>query len=71
MTLNTDQISEYLNEHLPYRLNSLRAWDLYISRREAQTYEEEDKSKKCYWEKEFLEPAFKFQLSLAGACLIF
>ena len=71
MTLNTDQISEYLNEHLPYRLNSLRAWDLYISRREAQTYEEEDKSKKCYWEKEFLEPAFEISIVFGRSLLNF
>ena len=69
--LNMNQIKEYLESHIPYRLNSLRAWDLYVSRRKAKTYDEEDKSLKCYWEGELLQPSLEISLVFGRSLLNF
>ena len=59
-----EDIPSYIDEHIPYRLNSLRAYDIYLKSRTAKEYREESERNKCYWESEFLEPALKFQYSL-------
>ena len=71
MTLTPQQKLKYLNKELPYRLNSLMAWDLYFSRRSAKTYEEESENKKCYWESEFLQPAFEISIVFARSLIHF
>ncbi|WP_148041900.1 hypothetical protein [Hanamia caeni] len=71
MTLTSQQQLKYLNEEIPYRLNSLMAWDLYFSRRRAKTYEQESENKKCYWESEFLQPAFEISIVFARSLIHF
>ncbi len=67
---------DYLNEHIPYRLNSLQAYDLYISRRSPGIKDDEYKTKelpekRCYWESEFLEPAFEVSILFGRSLLNF
>lgn len=71
MTLNQNQIDEYLKEHLPYRLNSLRAWDIYIYRRKADKYENEPDRTRCYWEGEQLQPALEISVVFGRSLLNF
>lgn len=71
VNLNENEIKEYMIEHLPYRLNSLRAWDLYVSRRKAEKYENETQELKCYWEGELLEPAFEISIVFGRSLLNF
>jgi hypothetical protein len=71
MTLNQSQIDEYLNEHLPYRLNSLRAWDIYVLRRKAKEYKNEPNRTKCYWEGEQLQPALEVSIVFGRSLLNF
>ncbi len=69
--LNETQIKEYLNEHLPYRLNILRAWDLYLCKRKAANYLEEEAKYKCYWESEFLDPSYEASIIIGRSLLNF
>ncbi|MES2514722.1 MAG: hypothetical protein V4580_11285 [Bacteroidota bacterium] len=71
VSLNNAEIQEYLVDHLPYRLNSLRAWDLYLARRKADRYENETPSLKCYWESELLEPAYEISIVFGRSLLNF
>jgi hypothetical protein len=71
MTLTSQQQLEYLKKHIPYRLNSLMAWDIYISRRTTSNYEEENENKKCYWQSEFLQPAFEISIVFARGLIQF
>ena len=71
MTLTPQQQLEYLNKHIPYRLNSLMAWNINVSRRSANNYEEENENKKCYWESEFLQPAFEISIVFARGLIQF
>lgn len=71
MTLSPTQIKEYLEDHLPYRLNSLRVWDLYLSRRKAKNYEEEEEKLKCYWEGELLQPSLEISIVFGRSLLNF
>ena len=71
MTLTSQQKLEYLKKHIPYRLNSLMAWDIYISRRTANNYEAESENKKCYWQSEFLQPAFEISIVFARGLIQF
>jgi hypothetical protein len=71
VNLTNDQRLEYLNDHLPYRLNCLRAWDLYLTRRKAEKYEQEEKSLKCYWEGELLHPALEVSIVFGRSLLNF
>lgn len=71
MILSPDQQKDYLEKYIPYRLNTLMAWDLYISRRQANEYKDEAKDRKCYWESEFLDPAFEISIVFARSLIQF
>lgn len=71
VNLSDSEKQKYLTEHLPYRLNSLRAYDVYIKRRKASNYKKELPSLKCYWESEFLEPAFEVSIVFGRSLLNF
>ncbi len=69
--LDKDKIKEYLEKHLPYRLNSLRAYDLYLDRRSSSSKESETDRNKCNWESEYLEPAFEISTVFGRVLLHF
>ena len=71
MTLSEQEKFDYLNEHIPYRLNSLRAWDLYITKRRSNSYEEESDDRKCNWESHYLDPAFEISIIFGRSLLQF
>src|SRR5690349_14031437 len=71
MKLAQTEIDDYLQKHLPYRLNGLRAYDLYISRRTTNNYRDEEQRRKCYWESEFLEPALEISVVFGRSLLDF
>lgn len=71
MNLSPEQQAEYLQKHIPYRLNSLMAWDIYNLRRRAKKYEEEEKDRKCYWESELLNPALEISIVFARSLIQF
>lgn len=71
MPLTEEQIHEYLSEHLPYRLNCLRAWDIYLSRRTTRSYDLESDTLKCYWKSEILAPAFEISILFGRSLLNF
>lgn len=61
--------SDYLNKHLPYRLNSLLAPDLITHRR--NTNISNDLKVKCYQDSLVLEPAFEISIVFGRALLHF
>jgi hypothetical protein len=63
--------TDYLKEHIPYRLNSLRAYDIYILKRTAERCEDEEPENKCYWKSEFLEPALEVSILFGRSLLHF
>jgi len=71
MILSHQQQADYLQKHIPYRLNLLMTWDTYVSRRRATKYEDEVKHRKCYWESEFLDPAFEISIVFARSLIQF
>lgn len=71
MQLTDDQKQAYLQDHLPYRLNSLRAWDIYFKRRKSTLYENEEQGLKCYWESELLQPALEISIVFGRSLLHF
>lgn len=71
MALSPEVQREYLQKHIPYRLNSLMAWDIYILRRGNKKYEDAAPNKKCYFESEFLEPAFEISIVFARSLIQF
>lgn len=71
MNLSEKKQKEYLQKHIPYRLNSLRAWDIYILRREAKKIDDEKDIQKCYFLSELLEPAFEISIIFARSLIQF
>src|SRR5688572_22705653 len=71
MNLQEEEKHAYLTEHLPYRLNSLRAWDLFIARRKANNYLQEVERLKCNWESEYLDPAFEISIVFGRSLIQF
>ncbi|NQU86511.1 MAG: hypothetical protein HQ541_12190 [Mariniphaga sp.] len=69
--LSVNEQNEYLDKHIPYRLNSLRAWDLYKLRRKAIEYDKEEDQRKCNWQSEYLDPAFEISIVFARALIQF
>lgn len=55
--MSEDLKQEYLNKHLPYRINSLLAHDLILHRKKLASYT--DIKDRCYGDSLTLEPAFE------------
>jgi hypothetical protein len=71
MTLSDQEKLDYLKEHIPYRLNSLRAWDLCIAKRRSNSLEDESERGKCNWESHYLDPAFEISIIFGRSLLQF
>ena len=65
----TQEQSDYLNKHLPYRINSLLAPDLITHRRNTDIPEEF--KVRCYQDSLVLEPAFEISIIFGRALLHF
>lgn len=61
--------NEYLNKHLPYRLNSLMAHDMMLHRKELPQYDLIKDS--CYGDSLVVEPAFEISLIFGRSLLNF
>ena len=69
MRVSPENRQEYLTEHIPYRLNSLRAWDLLIHRR-TKTGISNDLLR-CYSDSPVLDPAFEIAIVFGRGLLNF
>jgi hypothetical protein len=72
MTLTQNEIEEYLNKHLPYRLNCLMAWDIMMYRQKNNV----DKQYvnlpiSPYQDSLVIEPAFEISLVFGRALVQF
>lgn len=65
MKLNEQTRQDYLDRHLPYRINSLLSYDLIIHRRKQKNHT------KCYEDGLVLEPAFEISIIFGRALLNF
>jgi hypothetical protein len=65
----TEMQSDYLDKHLPYRINSLLAPDLITHRRNTNISEEI--KMKCYQDSLVLEPAFEISIIFGRSLLHF
>ncbi len=62
MNLTSNEVAEYVNIHLPYRLNSLMAHDIILYRQKNKTDEWSRLTKSPYQDSIFLEPVFEASL---------
>src|SRR5690348_18276134 len=71
MLIISDQTlkDEYLDKHLPYRINSMLAHDL-IMRRKTET-DFDDLKKRCYGDSTIVEPIFEISLIFGRSLLNF
>lgn len=66
----TDQIkAEYLDKHLPYRINSMLAHDLIMHRKKQQHFA--PLKDNCYGDSTVVEPIFEVSLILEEVYSIF
>lgn len=64
-----DKRKEYLHDHLPYRLNSLRAWDIFEHRKGNRKISKE--VKECYEDSPVVDPAFEISIVFGRSLLHF
>lgn len=67
--MTTQEQSDYLNKHLPYRINSLLATDMITHRRNTNISNEI--KEKCYQDSLVLEPVFEISIIFGRALLHF
>lgn len=69
MRVKDEARQEYLVEHIPYRLNSLRAWDLLQHRKLRESTH--DKLRESYGDSPVVEPAFEIAIVFGRSLLNF
>jgi len=72
MNLTQNDVDEYLNKHLPYRLNSLMAWDIMMYRQKNNVYKQYvNLPISPFQDSLVIEPAFEISLVFGRALLQF
>lgn len=67
--VHKDDRKKYLHDHLPYRLNSLRAWDIFEYRKRNRKISKEVKD--CYEDSPVVDPAFEIAIVFGRSLLHF